>query len=226
MKKSHLLYLIVILLISTNLQAKSPYIKLDKSEKRFKKIKDYKLKDFNFNWNINYMDIVNYDVKSSDKIHFSLLPKVKFYTVIKVGKKVKFPMSKQVWLAEALLKKDYFWKQMLMPPGLMYSFTTLRFLENGDKRFKAVSQLEDIKEMIEPIDTEAKLYLWLLVKEEGSSHIYSYKKIKNLYRVRFSVSSLGCYYTEYFKFYDQKGMVVESKKIKEHRIKNCNVIMP
>lgn len=128
-----------------------------------------------------------------------------------------------MWLVNALLKKEYFWKEMLMPPGSAYGFTMLRFLEAGDKRFKAVSELQDINDMLGSIDTEAELHLWLLAKKEY--HPYSYKKEGKLYKVRFSSRSLDCYYVEYFKYYDKNGKVVKEKKLKEYRIKNCDIIM-
>ncbi len=222
MKKLHISYILVTILMSLNLQAKS-LIKLAQGEKLFRSMKSYRLQDFNFNWKISYMDIVNYDVAVGDKSDLELLPKMKFHTVAKMGKTVKFSHRKQLWLVNALLKEEYFWKQMLMPPGSMYAFSMLRFLEEGDKRFKAVSELKDINDMFGSIDTEAELRLWLLAMKEYRP--YSYKKVGKLYRVRFSISSLGCYYTEYFKYYNKNGKVVKEKKLKEHRIENCDVIM-
>lgn len=89
MKKFYILYILIIVLLGINLQAKSK-IKLEQGEKRFKSMKSYTLHDFNFNWHITYMDIVNYDVYIEDNENFRLPPKMKFNTIAKMGKTVKF----------------------------------------------------------------------------------------------------------------------------------------
>jgi len=218
-----LFFVTIILLSNMQLEANVKNIKLDKDEKRFKVLNTYTLKDFHFNWDITYMDIVNFDTENSNGIHFSLLSKVRFYTRLKVGKTLSFPQRKQLWLAKAILKKHYFWKEPLLPSS-MYNFTSLRFLEKGDQHFKAITELKDIRDMFGEIDTEAELHVWIEATMHHAMGIYSYKKTAKGYRVRFASTSLGCQYSEYFNYYDKRGKLLKTKKLKSYRVKGCSII--
>ncbi len=65
------LILVCFLLLGFSLEAKES--RLDKDEKKFRKVKSYTLKDFHFNWQIRYMDIVGFQVTESDGKHFHYL---------------------------------------------------------------------------------------------------------------------------------------------------------
>ncbi len=218
-----LFFVTIIPLTNIYLQANVKNIKLDKGEKKFKVLNAYTLKDFHFKWNITYMDIVNFDTENSDGMHFSLPSKVIFYTRLKVGKALSFPQRKQLWLANAILKKRYFWKEPLLPSTL-YNFSSMRFLEKGDHHFKAITKLKDIKDMFGDIDTEAELHVWIEATMHHAMGIYSYKKTSKGYRVRFASTSLGCQYSEYFNYYDKRGKLLKIKKIKSYNVKGCSVI--
>jgi len=207
-----------------SLEAKSPNVKLEEGEKRFKNMEDYTLQDFHFNWHITYMDIVEFQTNESDGKDFTLPSEIKFYYHIKVGKAVSFPYGKQLWLAKAILKSDYFWKNLLSPSAF-YGFTSMRFLEKGDKRFKAITALKDIQDMFGDIDTEAELRMWIMATEPYAIGIYSYKITTRGYRVRFAASGLGCHYNEYFNYYDKNGSRIKTIQLKSYRIKNCSPIL-
>lgn len=224
LRRTVLLCLGILLFSSMHLEAKENKVKLEKGEKKFRNIKSYTLRDFNFNWHISYMDIVVFQTNESDGKDFTLPSKVKFYNRIKVGKDVSFPYKKQLWLAKAILKPSYFWKS-LMSPSALYSFTSMRFLEKGDKRFKAITELKDIQDMFGDIDTEAELRMWIMATKPYAVGIYSYKKTEKGYRVRFAGTGLGCYYKEYFNYYDKRGKLLKTKQLKWYRVKNCSPIL-
>ena len=224
LKRTVLLCLVILLFSSMHLEAKQNNIKLEKGEKKFREIKAYTLKDFHFNWYITYMDIVNFHTNESDGKDFTLPSNVKFHNRIKVGKAVSFSYRKQLWLAKAIMKPGYFWKS-LMSPSAFYSFTSMRFLEKGDKRFKAITELKDIQDMFGEIDTEAELRIWIMATEPYAIGIYSYKRTSEGYRVRFSAAGLGCDYREYFNYYDKRGKLLKTKQLKSYRVKNCSPIL-
>ncbi len=212
----------IILFLGFLLEAKEA--RLDKGEKRFRQIKSYTLKDFHFNWPVTYLDIVNFQTEASDGKHFSLPKKVTFFTRLKVGKAEKFTYKKQLWLAKAILKPDYFWKQP-MHPYSAYGVTSMRFLEKEDRRFKAITELQDIKDMFGTIDTEAELRLWIMAADQYAIGTYSYQKIAQGYRVRFRASGLDCSYREYFNYYDSQGKLFKIQKLQSYRIKDCAEIL-
>lgn len=222
--------LLLLLLGGMQLEANEyvPKIRLEKGEKKFKLLEAYRLKDYHFHWKIIYMDISHFYTEASDGKCFKLPEKFKVTSKIKLGKATK-PLSKktELWLAKAILKKKYFWKKM-MPPSSIYAFTTLRFMERGDDRYKAVTGLQDISDMLGKIDTMAEWQLWFYATRTqlDITSAYSYKKVGKLHRIRFaSVNPFTCDYHEYFNYYDDFGKLVKSKKLKEYAVKGCAPIM-
>ncbi len=222
LKKVILLTIGLVLFLGLSLEAKEA--KLDKGEKKFRQVESYTLNDFHFNWPIIYMDIVNFQTEASDGKHFTLPKKVTFFTRLKVGKAETFTYKKQLWLAKAILKPAYFWKQP-MHPYSAYAFTSMRFLEKDDKRFKAITEVQDIRDMFGPIDTEAELRIWIMATDQYAIGVHSYKKTAKGYRVRFKAKSLGCDYREYFNYYDRQGKLLKTKELKSYRMKNCSPIL-
>lgn len=222
LQRAMLLIIGIVLFLGFSLQAKEA--KLDKGEKKFRQVKSYTLKDFHFNWSIIYMDIVSFHTNESDGKHFTLPERVTFYTSLKVGQTDKFIYRRQAWLAKAISKPDYFWKKQ-MHPSSIYVFASMRFLEEGDRRFKAITEIQDIRDMFGRIDTEAELRVWIMATDQYAIGIHSYKKTARGYRVRFKAKGLGCHYREYFDYYDQQGKLLRTKVLKSYRIKKCSPIM-
>ncbi len=216
---------ILLLLVTVQVNAKEgfPTIKLEKGEKRFKPLKSYTMKAFHFARPMVYVDVAQYDVSREMGLK---QPGVYRY-IMQLG---KLPSKKEsqksfIWLSKTLLKPDYFWQETIPLLG-EHIFTTLRFVEVGDKRFKAVESLQDIKELLGSIDTPAELHLWLYASERSGYEPYSYKKIDKLYRVRFRTSpnTLGCLYEERFHYYNSRGDRVKNKRLKLFTIPNCEEI--
>ena len=218
--------LVLLLLGSMQLEAQdtSSTVRLEKGEKKFKNLNAYTLKEYHFVWNISYLDLINFFTKASDGKSFALEPDVIFYRNLKLGKASKVLSKKsELWLAKAIMKKEYFWKD-IVPATTMYSFTSLRFMEKGDNRYKAVTELKDISDMLGSIDTMAEWQLWFYVtrSEYGVTQAYSYKKVGKLHRIRFaSVNAFSCDYHEYFNYYNDYGKLVKTKKLKEYAVKEC-----
>ena len=189
---------------------------LQKGEKRFHTMKSYTLDDFHFKWHIRYFDVVTYEADRSLK----LKKEGKFETLMHAGKVELNKRRKRelLWLSKAILKKSYFWG-MQYPLFEDYRFTSLRFIDESG-RFKAIDTLQDIRDMLGNIDTEAELRLWILASERRYGEPYSYKKTGKLYRVRFR-EIFVCSYEERFRYYNKEGDVVKNKKIKEIHKKNC-----
>ena len=213
---------ILLLLMLGSMQAEAqidyPKIRLEKGEKKFKSLKQYRLKDFHFTKDIAYIDMVKYEVTKKLKLQ----KEGKFRYIMKMGiiPPKKNSAKSFIWLSKALLKQNYFWKET-HPLFEDHTFTSLRYLKKSNNRFNAVETLQDIKDLLGNIDTVAELHLWLYASEYEP---YSYKKIGKLYRVRFKTSS-QCYYEERFQYYNSNGDRVENKKIKSFTIKNCGEIM-
>ena len=223
-------FAVLLIFFSMQLEAKNgtSRVNIDKGEKKFKQLEAYTLNDYHFAWNIVYMDIMGFYSEASNGKSFKFLPNVVFRKRLKIGKATK-PLSKksEVWLAKAIMKKEYFWKDV-MPPSSIYGFTSLRFMEKGNTRYKAITELKDISDMLGPIDTMAEWRLWFYATRTnmGATQPYSYKKVGKLYRIRFSsVNPFTCDYHEYFNYYDDYGIVVKTKKLKEYAVKGCAVIL-
>lgn len=212
----------VVLFLGVLLEAKET--KLERGEKRFRQLKSYMLKDFHFNWKIHYLDIVTFQTNAPEGKVITLPEKVRFFTSLKIGATDRFTQRKQRWLAKAILKSDYFWKRP-MHPYSAYAVTSMRFLERGDRRFKAITELQDIKDMFGTIDTEAELRIWIMASDRDARGIYSYRKTARGYRVRFRSQDLMCNYREYLRDYDREGKMLRSKVLKSYRVKNCSEIM-
>jgi len=201
-------------------------VKLEPGEKKFKQIENYTMKAYHFDRKIIYLDIANFTADTSDGNHFKLSDDETFFVRLKLGRPSK-PLSRKVelWLARAILDKNYFWKNP-MPPSSLYGFTTLRFMEAGDNRFKAVTELKDIHDILGKIDTMAEWRLWLLATDYHAGYAYGYKKVGKLHRIRFlGVNPFTCKFIEYFNFYDDNGTLIRSKNIKSHRQKGCQEVV-
>ena len=170
------------------------------------------------------MDVVEYDVTKDLK----LVKPGKFRYRMKIGTVPQGKNSQKsfIWLSKAILSRAYFLK-IQHPLVEDYTFTSLRYMVKNDKRFKAVDTLQDIKDLLGKIDSEADLHLWLYASENPWVEAYSYKKVGKLYRVRFRTApgSLGCNYMEEFRYYNSDGERVKNKKIKTFTIKDCGEIL-
>lgn len=204
-----------------------PVPKLDKGEKKFKNIKSYRGNDFHLGWEVDYFDVVSFNTRPSDGKTF-LLPQGKafFIETFHVGKATKkLDERSQQYLAKAILKPTYFWK---FPQPLLndYTFYTLRFVDAKDEKLKAIETLDEVKQFLGNIDTEAEILLWILASDHPRRGSYSYKKVGKNYRVRFLDSDMGeCYFHEYFRYYDENGKVVKEKTLRKVQVKDCVEIM-
>lgn len=217
-------YLILLLYIcSITLLAQKEYIPvLDKHETKFRDSLEYQLEDFNFAWDVVYFEILNYDVEMDKVDTYRLAKGVKFFTVFQSNAKVftAVEQKQRRWLAGAILKPSYFW-QTEVPPFPIYSFKILIF--KGKKgNLKAIETRDEIRQMLGDIDTESELLLWLYSSSSYRKRAYSYKKIDDLYRVRFlDFFSPSCDYHEYFKYYDTKGNLKKTEEVKSFHDKTC-----
>ncbi len=213
--------LLILMIVSVGSEAKEKqhYPVLEKGEKVFKKSQEYRLKDFNFVRKIKYFDIITYalDEDATGK------PKVwsnNFGTVIyqadpslyaKFSKKQKDGLT---WLKEAIIRDGYFWQYTISENPTIPDITTyisLRFIDE-DSRLKAIETRQDIKDILGDIDTPAELSLWLYTSNTSLNmkSIYSYKKIDDLYRVRFYEDWYWkCLTLEHFVYYNSKGVEVK-----------------
>ncbi len=217
------LLILVMVSVGSEAKEKSHQPRLEKGEKVFKKSQEYRLKDFNFVKKIKYFDVVSYAVDED------ITGKLKvwsndFGTVIyqadpslyaKFSKKQKDGLT---WLKEAIIRDGYFWQYTISENPTIPDITTyisLRFIDE-DSRLKAIETRRDIKDILGEIDTPSELFLWLyanhfLVKYKS---IYSYKKINDLYRVRFYEDRYWqCLTLEYFVYYNSKGVEVKRSSV-------------
>ena len=213
----------------SGLYAKVP-ISLSKGEHLFHPFKTYTLASFHFAKPLLYMDVVSFQTEPSNGETFKLPKNYTFFPLFFVGD-LEISKSRQKrafdYLAHAILYKEYFWKTP-WPPVFIYNFTTLRFMEADDKRLKAITQPQDILDLLGEIDTEAELQLWIEAKFAASQPVaaYSWKKVGDLYRVRFlGINPFTCIYHEYFIYIDKHGKKVRKKVLKQYREKGCEVIM-
>ena len=225
-------YLILLFHVcSITLLAQKEYIPiLDKHETKFRDSLEYQLEDFNFAWDIVYFELLGYDVEMDKKDTYRLDEEVRFHTVFQsTSKHFSIADKKQRrWLAGAVMIPSYFW-QLEVPPFPIYSFKILIFKgKQGEKgNLKAIETRDEIRQMLGEIDTEAELLLWLYSSSSYRQRAYSYKKIDDLYRVRFlDFFSPTCSYHEYFKYYDREGSLKKTEEIKRFHDKNCEPVTP
>ena len=101
-------------------------------------------------------------------------------------------------------------------------------MEKDDSRYKAITELKDISDMLGSIDTMAEWRLWFSATRRtmGMAQPYSYKKVGRLHRIRFaSTNTYTCEYHEYFNYYDDYGRKVKTKKLKKKKVIGCHIIM-
>jgi len=189
----------------------------NKGETSFKPYLEYKIQEFNFSTEIKYFEVIIYRaLLDSNRQKFDIPLKSFSNFIFKAGKIKKSEKIKKnlLWLSKVVLKKDYFWKKRVNKDSLYYMTTSLRFLDKKN-RLNAIQNQEDIKELLGEIDTEAELALWLYIIEDEQD-IISYKKLNNLYRVRYKKQDKDrCLNIYYFKFYNTKGEKVKYQEIKK-----------
>ena len=202
-----------------------------KEEKTFKPPKSYTLSDFHFAKPIVYMDMASFSTQyGSDGEHFELHKNYRIHTIFKVGtlsfseKRKKHDFD---YLAHAILNKAYFWKRGI-PLLWSYNFTTLRFVEKGDPRLKAITEKQDILDLFGEIDTPAELYVWLKANYgyEEWSFFQGWKKERGLYRIHFKGLNNFCIYDEHYDYFDRHGKKVKTKTIQYYRKKGCEEAVP
>ncbi len=204
---------------------------LAKDEHRFKPFNSYTLHDFHFAKPVVYMDIAIFGAKGDVEGNtFQLPEKYSFQTLLQVG---KLPLSQWRkkrdfdYLAHVILKKEYFWKRAI-PLLWEYTFTTLRFMEQGDSRLKAITQPKDILDLLGEIDTPAELYVWMhaVYSYDALSFLIGWKKLKGLYRIHFKGLNNFCIYDEHFDYFDKYGKKIKSTTLKHYRKKGCVEALP
>lgn len=222
-------YLILLLcLVSVTVQAQKAYSPvLQKDETKFRDTLAYQLEDFNFAWDVAYFELLGYDVEMDKKDIYRLGKEVKFHTFFKSSAKPLSQKEKKQrrWLAGAIVKPSYFW-QAEVPPFPIYNFKILIF--KGTKgNLKAIETHDEIRQMLGEIDTPSELLLWLHSSVLDRQRAYSYKKIDDLYRVRFvDFFSPTCDYHEYFEYYDREGSLKKREEIQRSHDKMCTPVLP
>ena len=218
-----LLLILVMVSIGSEAKEKQHQPVLEKGETRFKRSQEYRLKDFNFAKKIKYFDLITYDLDEDA----TGKPKVwlnNFGTIIyqadpslyaKFSKKQKDGLT---WLKEAIISDGYFWQYTISGNPTLPAATTyisLRFIDE-DSRLKAIETRQDIKDILGDIDTPAELFLWLYASNTSLNikSVYSYKKIDDLYRVRFYEDWYWkCLTLEHFVYYNSKGVEVKRTSV-------------
>lgn len=222
-------YLILLLYVCTvTLVAQKEYIPiLEKDETKFRESMEYRLDDFNFTWDVVYFELLGYDVEIDKDDTYRLAEEVKFYSFFQSSIKPfsTIEQKQRRWLAGAVMKPSYFW-QVEVPPFPIYSFKI--FIFKGQKgNLKAIETLDEIRQILGEIDTEAELHLWLHTDAIAYQRPFSYKKTGDLYRVRFvDFFSPTCHYHEYFNYYDRNGNLKKTEVIKSFHDKTCTPVTP
>ena len=218
------LFLILFTIYTLNIQA------VESGEKQFKPLNSYTMSDFHFAKPIVYMDIAWFSAKGdSDSKHFKLRKDYTFHTMLKIGKLTMSEKMKRYsfdYLAHAILNKEYFWKRAI-PLIWDYTFTTLRFIEQGDPRLKAITESQDIIDLFGEIDTPAELHVWIEAMYRNLEFLRGWKKVDNLYRIHFKgFDNASCIYDEHFDYFDKYGKKVKTETIQNYRKKDCAEALP
>ncbi len=196
----------------------------------FKPLNSYTMSDFHFAKPIIYMDIASFTTKPfSDGKHFELRKDYRFHIMLKIGKLTMSEKRRKYsfdYLAHAILNKKYFWKRAT-PLLWDYTFTTLRFIEQGDPRLKAITESQDIIDLFGEIDTPAELHVWIEAMYRNLEFLHSWKKVNNLYRIHFKgFDNASCIYDEHFDYFDKHGKKVKTETIQNYRKKGCVEAVP
>ncbi len=221
--------LLIVMLFSSLLFGAENSVTVENGEKQFKPLESYTMSDFRFAKPIVYMDIAWFTTKPfSDGKHFELHKNYTFHTILKVGKLTISEKMKRYsfdYLAHAILNKEYFWKKAT-PLLWDYTFTTLRFIEQGDPRLKAITEPQDIIDLFGKIDTPAELHIWLKVMYQNLEFLRGWKKVDNLYRIHFKGLNNFCIYDEHFDYFDKYGKKVKTETIQKYHKKDCDESLP
>jgi len=225
-RKIPILVVIVAFFMFFSLQAQESG---QKTERVFKPLKEYRMSDFNFKWKIRYLEMLSWEADSENAGEcFALERDSRLEFVMRLGeRRMNYGLKMERFhILEKLSRKNYFWKTP-WPPSSLYGFTGILFVDDTTPHFKAVSSLDDIKDMFGDIDREAELSLWLRASGRGLFLNSSYLETKDGYRVRFKgVNPFTCIYTEYFEYYDKRGKLLETKILKKYRKKGCVEVIP
>lgn len=209
-------FLVMILLYMTVLCANPLEPKLDKGEKRFSIGSEPLV--YHMAWKVTFLDLLEMETKvytgkplqykeSLKEVQtrfWSGYPSLSFGDI----SQNRETMSKNAYtLMNILLKQDYFWKvPVIRDDGKVFYRLTGIIFKDSREHLKAIETLDDIKEMLGDLDTSDELFLWIYATEKSIKGLYSYKKIGQLYRVRFVYASV-----EFFRFYDAQGYVVDTE---------------
>ena len=208
--------LVLIFLSSMIIEAKEP--RLDKGEKNFNP--GTEKSDYNLDWNVNFLTLLSMYTKPYNEKKLSYKESVKEvhrrfwsdYPSFSIGNRdtTDIKMTKNAYyLMNVLLQQKYFWKYKYTDKGKTeYKVIGLLFKDNS-KHLKAIETLDEVKSMLGDIDTPSELFLWIYASTLESKGVYSYKKIGNLYRVRYVFTN-----TSYFKYYDKNGHIVKTEILK------------
>ena len=188
------------------------YPKLDRGEIKFKSSIPYKyrLKDFNFKWNITFFTVVTF-VNRGKEIYYKDIS-----TLYKSDNRVYSKKEKKdiAYLANIFRKtKEYPFKNY-------NNYQVIIFIDNKGKMY-AIENFKELKDMLGKIDTLAELKLWINLKYKHYNE-YSAKLIKNIWRVRFTNFDMSeCSYLELFRYYNKDGKYLKKQKEFYYKEKNC-----
>ena len=191
--------------------------KLEPGEHLFKKPLQYRFKDFRLHPDINFLEVVSYEVKSGKRVDYNDLK-----TVFKTDSRTFSQKDKNniTYLARVMAKENYFWKYWLYPLPVVRYFIVI-YIDKYGKMF-SVDDKKDLLKVLGKIDTPAELLLWTMAVDNSElTHQYSYKKTKNGYRVReFYFIMQSCNFVDRFIYFNQNGKILKETKKFTH-IKNC-----
>jgi len=213
-----LFFIISLVLLFNIVFAKDIAPTLSMGERLFKKSLSYKLKDFNFNWKVSFFTVVTFSVIFGEEKRDLTFKELN--TIFKTDNRVYSSKDKRdiLYLANLMKnRKNYKIQTGFGPWGRSY-FVAI-FIDNKGKMY-ALENIGELKDMLGVIDTPAEMLVWLRLKyfENPYSYLYRY----NIWRLRYSLWSLGaCYYSEFIKEYDSNGNFMKRKKVKSYHKKGC-----
>ena len=206
-----------ILILTVAAFAKEYKPKLEAGEHLFKKPLQYRFKEFNLRPDIKFLEVVSYEVANGKRVNYSDLK-----TVFKTDSRAFSQKDKNniTYLARVMIKKNYFWKYRLRPLAAERYFIII-YIDKYGQMF-SVDDKNDLLKILGKIDTPAELLLWTYAVDSSElTHPYSYKKIKNGYRVReFYFIMQSCNFVDRFIYFNRSGKILKDIKKFTHQ-KNC-----
>ena len=207
----------LILILSVTIFARAYKPKLDRGEHLFAPSTSYRMQNFNLAWSVSYFKVLSYNTiyDNPKKVDYKSAR-----TLFKTDNRKLNPNSVR-YLMKVMLRSNYFWKYRLAPSP-MIRYNIVIFIDKHGKMF-ALESKKELREFLGKIDTPAELLLWTYANDKGEfGNPYSYKKIKNGYRVRYNTFVMqSCDYVDEFIYYNRYGKVIKRVRNRVVHDRHC-----